>query len=49
MNAGGFGNSYKKWEKVFYHGQEASFFGKEGQGPGAYYNTDDYKNVVKSS
>ncbi|CDW87071.1 UNKNOWN [Stylonychia lemnae] len=36
-----FGNKYDKWDKVQYHGAEAHFYGREGLGPGAYYNDHD--------
>ena len=49
MHAAGFGNKYDKWDKVIYHGQELAFYGREGKGPGAYFNMNDADKVGKSS
>jgi hypothetical protein len=32
----GFFNKYDKWDKTCYKGMEQAFYGREGQGPGAY-------------
>lgn len=42
-----FGNKYDKWDKVQYHGAESHFYGREGLGPGAYYN--NYDTITNSN
>eukprot|EP00349_Pseudokeronopsis_sp_Brazil_P002129 CAMPEP_0202964178 /NCGR_PEP_ID=MMETSP1396-20130829/8259_1 /ASSEMBLY_ACC=CAM_ASM_000872 /TAXON_ID= /ORGANISM="Pseudokeronopsis sp., Strain Brazil" /LENGTH=249 /DNA_ID=CAMNT_0049686081 /DNA_START=394 /DNA_END=1143 /DNA_ORIENTATION=- len=34
-----FGNTYDKYDKVFFRGAASHFLGREGKGPGAYYNS----------
>ena len=44
-----FGNKYDKWEKVMYNGQEHHYYGREGQGPGAYLGNHDGIQSVPSA
>jgi len=49
MKDASFGNLYQKYDKVFFRGADNHFYGREGLGPGAYYNSFNDDNSKLST